>query len=172
MNKKTLDFIEKSKLKFGDKFDYTKTIYIGFHDEIIYECKKHGLQHQKSGDHLRSKFGCPECAKENKDKGSFIVSKDSKPINKVYVGTQNTLCHKDFVKDIDFLDDINWVACQEFDDLAVGYLMEATSEQKEELKKLVIDWLNNNLEQPNFFEVENIREISKEEFFEKHYIAK
>lgn len=109
---------------------------------------------------------------EEKFKGSFIVSKDSKPINKVYVGTQNTLCHKDFVKDIDFLDDINWVACQEFDDLAVGYLMEATSEQKEELKKLVIDWLNNNLEQPNFFEVENIREISKEEFFEKHYIAK
>ncbi len=106
---------------------------------------------------------------EEKFKGSFIVSKGSTPITKVYVGTRNSLYHKDFIQKVDWFENINDVAYQEFGDSAEDYLMQVEKEKEEELCNLISSWLDKNFEQPNFFEIENIKEISKEEFFEKHY---
>lgn len=69
-DQKKQDFIAKAKTKHGNKFNYENTIYIGYHKELTYVCPNHGLQTQKAGDHLRGKFGCPECSKENKNKNS------------------------------------------------------------------------------------------------------
>lgn len=59
----TETFIERSKLKFGDKFDYSKVQYINSTTPVIIICKEHGEFNQCPATHLRNniKFGCPKC---------------------------------------------------------------------------------------------------------------
>lgn len=52
--------------KFGTKFDYSKSIFIGMKDNITIICKEHGEFIQTPQMHLSSKFGCPKCATSNK----------------------------------------------------------------------------------------------------------
>lgn len=61
----TAAHIAKSKEKYGDSLDYSKTVYTGSHEDTIYICKKHGEFKQKAYVHVhaRSKFPCPDCAK-------------------------------------------------------------------------------------------------------------
>lgn len=57
-----MDFFEKAKQKFNDKFDYSKTIYTGWNKEIIVICSEHGEFKTNPQNHLRSKYGsCPGC---------------------------------------------------------------------------------------------------------------
>lgn len=56
-------FIEKCKIKYGDKFDYSKTIYINNYTNIIIICKKHGEFLQQPNNHYN--YGnCPRCLVE------------------------------------------------------------------------------------------------------------
>jgi predicted RNA-binding Zn-ribbon protein involved in translation (DUF1610 family) len=56
-------FIEKSINKHGDKYDYSKTVYIKSNVELEIECKvkNHGIFKQKANDHLSGR-GCQKCA--------------------------------------------------------------------------------------------------------------
>ena len=47
----------------GDRYDYSKAIYIKTDKPLTIICKKHGEFTQRPNDHLRGK-GCPECATE------------------------------------------------------------------------------------------------------------
>lgn len=60
------DFIAKSRLKYGNNFDYLKVKYINMDTEIILKCKKHGgIFEVKPINHLRSKYGsCDKCCSE------------------------------------------------------------------------------------------------------------
>lgn len=60
---KTEEFIKKAKEKFGDKYDYSKTVYVNKRTKIIVICKKHGESLQYPLTHLRG-FGCQKCATE------------------------------------------------------------------------------------------------------------
>jgi len=53
-------FIEKSLLKHGNKWDYSKVIYNGYKNKIIITCREHGDFEQTASDHL-SGCGCPKC---------------------------------------------------------------------------------------------------------------
>ncbi len=57
------DFIEKSKIKHGDHYDYSKSIYIRQSDIISIFCPKHGEFSQKAKDHLSGR-GCMKCGRE------------------------------------------------------------------------------------------------------------
>lgn len=58
----TLDeFIEQSKLKFGDKFIFTDSVYLGSKKPISLKCKVHGSFHSVPAYFLRSDNGCPSC---------------------------------------------------------------------------------------------------------------
>lgn len=59
----TDDFINKSKIIHGDKYDYTKSNYEGSGKYIIIICKKHGEFKQLPHNHY--KYGCGQCGKEN-----------------------------------------------------------------------------------------------------------
>jgi len=59
------EFIEKSKLKHGDKWDYSKVEYINSKNKVIIICKEHGEFIQTASDHL-SGCGCPKCDKTNR----------------------------------------------------------------------------------------------------------
>jgi hypothetical protein len=65
----TCRFIERSKEKHGDKYDYSKCIYKHSHKNIIIICKKHGEFEQTPASHLHG-AGCQKCGIElaNKNK--------------------------------------------------------------------------------------------------------
>ena len=69
-------FIERSKEKFGDRFDYSEVKYVNSQTPIILICKGHGVRFNIIPNvHLNSKFGgCKECYKD------YIESTRSKNI--------------------------------------------------------------------------------------------
>lgn len=70
------DFIKKSKQKFGDKFDYSKVIYIDSNTPIILICPIHGEFSILPKSHLASETGCKKCCKQHPKK--LIDGKDRK----------------------------------------------------------------------------------------------
>jgi hypothetical protein len=56
----TEEFIEKSIIKHGDKYNYSKVYYINARKKIIINCKNHGDFLQIPDAHLKG-VGCPKC---------------------------------------------------------------------------------------------------------------
>ncbi len=50
------------------------------------------------------------------------------------------------------------------DEYSEDYLKDLTAEKAKELECLIVDWLDANIEQPNFFTVKNEKQITVEEF--------
>lgn len=61
----TEDFVERSKFIHGDKFDYSKTVYLAAKEKVTITCHKHGDFLQSPNKHLSNR-GCPTCSSENK----------------------------------------------------------------------------------------------------------
>lgn len=61
---KTTEFINKAKVKYGDRFDYSKTVYKTNEEHSIFVCTKHGEFIQTPRQHLRCKEPCKECRLE------------------------------------------------------------------------------------------------------------
>ena len=55
------EFIQKSRLKHGDKYDYSKVNYKTNHDKVELICKEHGSFWQMPMNHIKE-TGCPGCA--------------------------------------------------------------------------------------------------------------
>lgn len=65
-NKKTTEqFIQEAKLVHGDKYNYSKSIYVNCKTKICITCPKHGDFYQKPHDHINS-VGCLKCYNESK----------------------------------------------------------------------------------------------------------
>lgn len=62
---KTEDFIEKAKIIWGDKWDYSQTICNGRRSNVLIICKKHGHFTQSAHNHLNGYIGCKKCQREN-----------------------------------------------------------------------------------------------------------
>ena len=58
----TENFIQKAKLKHGDRYDYSKSIYTGCEKKLIIICKEHGEFQQQPNNHLYGK-GCVKCGR-------------------------------------------------------------------------------------------------------------
>lgn len=56
-------FITKSKEKFGEKYDYSKTEYKNSKSSVIIICPIHGEFTIIPNSHLNSKTGCPKCSR-------------------------------------------------------------------------------------------------------------
>lgn len=67
-------FIEKSKSKFKDKFDYSKVNYKNATTPIILICKEHGEFSMQPKSHLNSKTGCIECSKKVQRKKKVLIN--------------------------------------------------------------------------------------------------
>lgn len=57
------DFITKARLRHGDAYDYSKTVYVKAHAKLTITCRKHGDFEQQANSHLSGR-GCPECKKD------------------------------------------------------------------------------------------------------------
>lgn len=65
----TLKYIEKSKLKFRDKFNYRYFVYIKNKEKVVLICRDHKTEFKTRFDtHLKGLGSCPVCAKEIKIK--------------------------------------------------------------------------------------------------------
>ena len=62
--KGTDEFIAESKKKFGDKFDYSKVVYVNNKANVLLKCDKHGWFEITPQSHLSSKTGCKLCGME------------------------------------------------------------------------------------------------------------
>ena len=70
-NRTTKEVIEEAKKVHGDKYDYSKTIYVGTDYKIIIICPVHGEFKQSPHSHLNGS-GCPKCIGRNKSTEDFI----------------------------------------------------------------------------------------------------
>lgn len=73
------NFIEKSKLKFGDNYNYDRVVYVNAKTKVKIICNKHNVTFEQTPDkHLNSKGGCPKCLKEIKKPYVRLQSKPFK----------------------------------------------------------------------------------------------
>lgn len=61
----TLNYIAKCQKKHGNKYDYSKTKYIGTHEKVYIICSIHGGFWQLATNHLQGQ-GCPDCVDKTK----------------------------------------------------------------------------------------------------------
>lgn len=59
------EFISKSRIIHGDKYNYDKSIYINTKTKLIITCPKHGDFLQRPEVHYLDKCGCPSCDPTN-----------------------------------------------------------------------------------------------------------
>lgn len=73
VKKTTEQFIKEASIKHGNKFDYSKTIYVGKGIKVIITCPTHGDFEQTPNGHLRGS-GCVKCYESSRhDQNSFII---------------------------------------------------------------------------------------------------
>ena len=82
------EFVEKAKKKHGDKYDYSRSKYVGSKKKLTIICPVHGEFEQSPNCHLKGQ-GCPKCGKERiKNSGTnfreSFVMKAHKKHNKKY----------------------------------------------------------------------------------------
>lgn len=58
-------FIQKAKKIHGNRYDYSKVEYKGSREKVCIICPEHGEFWQTPSVHLRAKYACPMCAKNN-----------------------------------------------------------------------------------------------------------
>lgn len=68
------EFIERAKNTHGNKYDYSKTVYVKNHSKVIIICPEHGEFSQRPSKHLFGR-GCSKC------KGGVKISKEKFIIN-------------------------------------------------------------------------------------------
>lgn len=81
----------------------------------------------------------------------------------VYVGIQVKMKHKDYLSAENLICDMQQRAYDD-SEYAEGYLEGISKDKKEELSKIVLDYLNKNIGEPRFYKIRDTKEISVEEF--------
>lgn len=72
VKKTTEEFIAEARSIHGDKFDYSKTVYLTAKKHVTIICKIHGEFYQIASDHLRG-CGCPTCANKTHNTKWFVA---------------------------------------------------------------------------------------------------
>lgn len=93
----------------------------------------------------------------------------------IYVADAEFKTHKDYLNVSYLIESMQDLAYEDFEDCD-DYLSEFTryedksaicgrkSEKYFELQNLILDWLNNNIQQPNWYEPKNVKKITIKEF--------
>ena len=62
----TEEWIAKSMLKHGDRWDYSRVEYRGAGHKVIIGCEEHGWFEQKAASHSNMGSACPDCGIEER----------------------------------------------------------------------------------------------------------
>lgn len=66
------EFIEEAKMVHGNKYDYSKVVYVNNNTKVEIVCPEHGSFFQLPRAHVSTKCGCPKCSNVASDKELFI----------------------------------------------------------------------------------------------------
>ena len=69
----TEEFIRRARSVFGDKYDYSQTVYTTRREKVTVTCREHGPFEVYPMNHLRGVGGCPKCRIRFSDLASFIA---------------------------------------------------------------------------------------------------
>lgn len=97
----------------------------------------------------------------------YINELEFSPEDTIEIGERVTVLHKDIFNLRDLIEDMQDHAYEMGDEYAEDYLKDLTYSKAEELEDLILLWLNKNINQPNFFNVKNEKEITIKEFRER-----
>ena len=90
----TEEFIKRAKQIHGDRYDYSKVIYVNAHTKVCIICPEHGEFWQIPNNHLKGK-GCPVCkGKNNTNKTENFVNKCQKIYNGEYIYSKSIYKNK------------------------------------------------------------------------------
>lgn len=86
-------------------------------------------------------------------------------IEYVYVASKKPYTHSDFIDARDLIDEVCNRAYEEADDISDVYIS-CVEEKKhtEALQKIIEEYFNKNIQQPNFFTVKNVEKITYEQW--------
>jgi len=87
---KTEDFIKKAKDKWGDKYDFSKSIYTGCVQKVEVICPEHGSFYATPNNILRG-HGCPSCAKNKPLTTEEFIKRATKVHNGKYDYTKTKI---------------------------------------------------------------------------------
>jgi len=71
----TEEFIEKAKLKFGDRYDYSSVVYEYNKTPVKFKCNKHNYWFEQKPFNFLQGYGCPICGKESRKENCIKISK-------------------------------------------------------------------------------------------------
>lgn len=54
-------FVSSAQQVWGDRFDYSSTVYMGAHEKVEVQCPQHGVFQQTPSNHLAGRDGCTRC---------------------------------------------------------------------------------------------------------------
>jgi hypothetical protein len=77
----TTDFIERARRKHGDRYDYSKVVYVAARQKVSIICPEHGEFEQTPSNHCTG-YGCPGCGGNKR----LTLSKFIERANKVHNG--------------------------------------------------------------------------------------
>ena len=77
----TEQFIEKAKIKHGNKYDYSKVNYTNYKTKITIICHEHGEFNMTPDSHINGKQGCKICNKINANEKSKLSHTIFRKIN-------------------------------------------------------------------------------------------
>lgn len=80
-----IEFIEKAKKIHGNKYDYSKVVYVNAKTKVCIICPKHGEFWQKPNTHLNN-CGCPKCRQSHMEEKCELFLKN----NNIKYITQHT----------------------------------------------------------------------------------
>lgn len=82
---KTENFINKSRLLHGDRYDYSLVNYIKSSEKVILICKEHNIFYQTPNNHLKGQ-GCKKCINDNQRSNTIdFISKSNKVHNNKFI---------------------------------------------------------------------------------------
>lgn len=87
----TEEFILKARAAHGDKYDYSKSVYIGARTKVTITCPEHGDFEQVAGDHTQG-YGCPSCGTGGYDPhktGYLYFLLDTETHSRIKIGISN-----------------------------------------------------------------------------------
>ena len=70
----TDQFVRRSKIRHGNKYDYSLTDYVSDRCKVVILCEVHGKFHQRPADHLNGR-GCPKCGGTGKSDTKEFIDK-------------------------------------------------------------------------------------------------
>lgn len=119
------DLIQQAKLKFNDKFDYSKVNYVNNRTNVTINCPIHGDFKRRLWEHVKSPLGCLKCQEIHRDKIKIknictYCKNYLKYEDRILIGSKklsfHSYCYKKFMRENQILKDYG-ITFKEYEDM-------------------------------------------------------